>query len=160
MFVKSRKLLIAVPAFLVVAGTFALVRVNTEKETSENENPDVVEEQVKVPVRVALPEEIRGLYWTANTASLPVRRGQLLEFMKDAGFNSVVIDVKFDNGELGFTPIDPALAMHASDSQGIKDLDALLEQLGNEGVYRIARVAVFRDSYFAQANPSIAIARA
>lgn len=89
-------------------------------------------------VHVSLPTEVRGLYWTATTAATE-RAQELLVYMKETGLNTVVIDIKMDNGELAFP------------SEG------LLGQLAQEEIYRIARIAVMRDGVFAAAHPDLAL---
>jgi hypothetical protein len=92
------------------------------------------------PVRVALPEEVRGIYWTAETARSP--RGEALStYMLKSGLNTAVIDIKMDNGAVAF----PATST--------------LERLGQRNIYRIARIAVLRDSVFASAHPEVAVQR-
>lgn len=87
---------------------------------------------------VPLPTEVRGLYWTAETARSP-RREELLTYMLKTGINSVVIDIKMDNGQLVF----PATST--------------LEKLEKNNIYRIARIAVMRDSTYAKAHPDSAV---
>ncbi len=90
------------------------------------------------PLHVALPEEVRGIYWTADTARSS-RRDELLSYMLKTGLNSVVIDIKMDNGQLVF----PATST--------------LENLGQKNIYRIARIAVMRDSAYAMEHPNSAV---
>ncbi|MCC6563712.1 hypothetical protein IT087_02360 [Candidatus Uhrbacteria bacterium] len=90
------------------------------------------------PIRVELPEEVRGLYWTADS-SLGPRGNELLEYMLRTKLNTAVIDIKLDNGALAF----PATST--------------LERLGQKGIYRIARIAVMRDSTYAKAHPESAV---
>ncbi len=93
---------------------------------------------IQVILRVPLPEEVRGIYWTADTAA-GTRAQELLAYMRQTDLNSAVIDLKMDNGEVIMPP------------------QALIDQLGKDGIYRIARIAVMRDSVFARAHPELAI---
>ena len=105
----------------------------------------------------SMPSEVRGFYWTANTAGIPKRVSSLINFAKTNGLNAVVVDVKTDNGSLAFTPIDPTLAPYAPAHPVIQNLDALLAALKTAGLYRIARIPVMRDSVFASVNPTDAL---
>ena len=98
------------------------------------------EEEQKESVHINTPEEVRGIYWTASTARSS-RADELLGYMLETGLNSVVIDVKMDNGEL----------IEAEEFEGV------LDKLYEADVYRIARVAVMRDAAFAYAYPEIAM---
>lgn len=87
---------------------------------------------------VPLPVEVRGIYWTAETARTPLA-DELLAYMLRTGLNTVVIDLKMDNGEV------------------VLPSEKLLEKLGGNGIYRIARLPVMRDSVYARAHPDHAI---
>jgi hypothetical protein len=87
---------------------------------------------------VPLPQEVRGFYWTAETARIG-RARELLAYMQKHGLNTVVIDLKMDNGEVVLPPQE------------------LIDELGQKGIYRIARLPVMRDSVYARANPDQAM---
>lgn len=116
----------------------------------------VAEDVVQKIVHVPLPEEVRGLYWTAMTAATR-RADELLAYMKKTGLNTAVIDLKMDDGELGFAPNDHTLQVYAMKKPVIKDLDALLKKLADDHVYRIARIQVMKDSMFAAVHPGSAM---
>ncbi|MEK7451708.1 MAG: putative glycoside hydrolase, partial [Patescibacteria group bacterium] len=77
--------------------------------------------------------------------------------MQKTGLNTVVIDLKMDNGELAFVPNDVSLSLYAQNKPVIQDLDDLLNKLADHQIYRIARIAVMRDSTFARAKPDAAL---
>lgn len=104
----------------------------------------------------SVPEEVRGIYWNASTAG-SARTEELLSYMKQTGLNTVVIDLKMDNGELAFVPNSVELAPYQQKTPAIADLDGLLNQLGSDGIYRIARIAVMRDGVFARVHPELAL---
>ncbi len=97
-----------------------------------------IEDDVATPLHVPLPEEVRGIYWTASTARTG-RAEELIEYMREMELNAVVIDLKMDNGEVVLPSVE------------------LLSHLRETVIYRIARIAVMRDSAFAEANPSVAL---
>ncbi len=97
----------------------------------------VFEEPVSL-VHVALPDEVRGIYWTAVVAG-SAREGELVSYMAERGLNAVVMDVKMDNGQVAWPP------------------EETLARLADGGTYRIARVAVMRDSRFAIDHPDAAL---
>lgn len=105
---------------------------------------------------VPSPEEVRGIYWTARTAGIK-RADELLEYMGKSGLNTAVIDLKIDNGALGFEPRSNLLKPYAYEKSIIADLDGLLKRLGQRGIYRIARIAVMRDSTFARIHPDLTL---
>lgn len=119
--------------------------------------PEPIEAEPAAIVRVPLPEEVRGMYWTAFTAATK-RADELMAYMKKTGLNAVVIDLKMDNGQLAFTPNDASLAPYVMKKPAIQDLDALLKKLADDKIYRIARIAVMRDSAFASVHSTSALA--
>ncbi|OGL66757.1 hypothetical protein A2856_03260 [Candidatus Uhrbacteria bacterium RIFCSPHIGHO2_01_FULL_63_20] len=117
--------------------------------------PSVVEAAPE-EVRMPLPKEVRGIYWTAQTAG--TKRGdELLAYMRETGLNAAVIDLKMDDGELAFVPDDETLRAYAMEQPVIAGLDALTRKLADAGLYRIARIAVMRDSAYASAHAEAAL---
>lgn len=127
-----------------------------EEVPSDTSMSEFTEAEASVIVRVPLPEEVRGIYWTAFTAATK-RADELMAYMKKTGLNAVVIDLKMDNGQLAFTPNDVSLAPYVMKKPAIQDLDALLKKLADDKIYRIARIAVMRDSAFASVHPTSAL---
>ncbi len=115
-----------------------------------------LESEPKPVAHVELPEEVRGIYWTAVTAGTRGRE-HLLAFLEEAGLNALVIDIKMDNGELAFDVQAEKYQEFAQDNPYIDDLDELLERLGEMGIYRIARIAVMRDGAYATLRPEVAL---
>ena len=157
MFTK-RQVEFLVPAFLIclVAVLFVIIAVIPSGVGSEVEGSRV--DSLEIPPfaslgrddtgfinssmtkHTPLPEEVRGLYWTAFTATTS-RADELLSYMLESGLNTVVIDVKMDNGEL----------LEAV------ELEEILGKLYEAGIYRIARIVVMRDSAFAASYPTFAL---
>ena len=111
-------------------------------------------------VRVPMPEEVRGFYMTAHSAANPKLRADLFAYAKRNELNAVVIDVKDANGLLSFMPHRESLAVHAPEKATIPDLDAVLREAGEAGLYRIARVFVFQDPMYVKRFPQEAVQRA
>ncbi|KAA0206002.1 hypothetical protein EDM68_03985 [Candidatus Uhrbacteria bacterium] len=129
-----------------------------ESETPPTE-PATTEPADPGPVRVALPKEVRGIYWTASTAGDPNKRRELTDYILKRNLNTVVIDLKMDNGAIAFPPADALLKPYAMDTPPIRDVRMLMDELGEKNIYRIARIAIMRDSVFATAHPEIAVQR-
>lgn len=132
---------------------------DTQAENDAGENAVRPEEEAssetKEDIHVELPEEVRGIYWTAGTAGSE-RGDALLEYINDTALNAVVVDLKMDNGALAFQPDDETLQQYMADEPAIGDLDAVLKKLKDANVYRIARIPVMRDTKFAQVHPDSA----
>lgn len=127
-------------------------------------NTEIIEELApEAPIdetkHIPLPEEVRGIYWTVTSAG-GARGQELLQYMKETGLNTAVIDLKLDNGALAYEPKAEFLTRYTADTKAINDFPALLEQLGEHNIYRIARIAVMRDTRFASEHPDHAMQRA
>lgn len=107
-------------------------------------------------VHVPLPDEVRGIYWTASTAGSS-RADELMSYMKAHGLNTAVIDLKMDDGEVAFAPHDASLKEYVEPHPAIRDLDALLTKLHDKGIYRIARIFIMRDGSFGAVHPEYAL---
>jgi len=109
---------------------------------------------------IPMPKEVRGFYMTAYSAAAPKLRADLFAYAKRNDLNAVVIDVKDGNGLLSFMPARDTLKAHAPEKATIPDLDAVLKEAGDAGLYRIARVFVFQDPMYVKRFPAEAVQRA
>ena len=105
---------------------------------------------------VSMPDEVRGFYWTGWTAGSK-RVDELMKYAVSSKLNTVVIDLKIEDGTLSFKPKDPKLEKYAPEYPAIRDLDTLLENLREKKIYRIARIFVMQDKLFATLNPEAAL---
>ena len=154
-------LILALTAFVFLFDFPAADSIPEQVSDAQIELPMVAFEPEEVAPevpRVELPDEVRGLYWTSVTAAS--QRGQdLLAYMKQTGINAVVIDTKMDNGEVSFTPHDESILPYVQRKPGMDNIDEILAQLHEEGIYRIARIPVMRDAAFAHNHPHLAMQR-
>ncbi len=146
---------IALPVFLLLSATgfsgrelvrqFTTIQQTATKKTvsaqpqeTATSTPLSTETIQSVTAHVALPQEVRGIYWTAATVRIK-RAEELRTYIKTTGLNTVVIDLKMDNGQIAIPPQE------------------IINNLGKDNMYRIARIAVMRDSVYAYAHPTQAI---
>jgi hypothetical protein len=104
-----------------------------------------------------VPAEIRGVHVTEGLASLP---GKLESYFALArqGLNTVELDVKDENGYVGFVDSDtPALARKVGAARPYYDAKKVVEEAHRAGVYLIGRVVVFQDPTLATGDPALAI---
>jgi hypothetical protein len=87
-------------------------------------------------------------------------RERVLRLVEETEINAIVIDIKDDTGKIAFAVTDPTLVQVGSAERRIRDISELIARLHAQGVYVIARVAVFQDPYLARARPELAIKRA
>ena len=110
------------------------------------------------PEPVPLPSEIRGVHVTAALASL---NGKLDEYLSltGSGLTALELDVKDENGEVGFRKGAPPLARTIGAAQPFYDAKQAAQKAADAGVYLIGRVVVFEDPMLAGSRPRMAIQR-
>ena len=111
------------------------------------------------PALPRLPKEMRGVHVTMGLASLP---GKLDEYLalRRYGLNALELDVKDENGHVGFVTSDlPALAPAVGAARPYYDPVQVARRARAAGVYLIGRVVVFQDSQLAASRPDLAVQR-
>jgi hypothetical protein len=109
------------------------------------------------PEPVPLPDEIRGVHVTMALASLD---GKLEEYyeLTSAGMNTLQLDVKDENGEVGFQRGVGLARQIGAASRYYDPLEAARDAEAR-GLYLIGRVVVFEDPRLSVAKPGMAIQR-
>jgi hypothetical protein len=107
------------------------------------------------------PKVVRGLYLTIYAIANQPLRGNVDRLLSESEANALVIDVKGDRGNLSYKSSVPlAEAIGATSATTIPDIQALLNNYRQRGVYTIARVVVFKDDMLARngANAGVDVA--
>ncbi|WP_124065399.1 putative glycoside hydrolase [Clostridium sp. E02] len=125
-------------------------RENPSQSTEEKQadiSKEVPEKTVKKPVKV------KGIYISGFMAGSEGFTS-ILDQIQGTEINTVVIDVKNDDGRITFDMGD-ALTVKEIGAQKryIRNMDALMKELKSRGIYTIARVVAFRDPYLAEQKP-------
>lgn len=97
---------------------------------------------------------IKGIYATAHSAG-GARLESLLKLLDDTGLNSLVIDIKDDDGYITYPTTTPELLKVGSPKKYIRDIDTLMATLKNHSIYPIARIVVFKDTVLARKQPEL-----
>jgi hypothetical protein len=101
-----------------------------------------------------VPAEIRGVHVTVALASIP---GKLQEYASILGLNTIELDVKDENGEIGFHRLAPPLARRVGAAMRYYDPKKATAYLHKQGLYVIGRVVCFEDPILAEKRPDLAI---
>jgi hypothetical protein len=96
------------------------------------------------------------VHFTGWSAGLPKARKRFVGEMKAAGFNAVVIALKDSDGH-EFVPGVPFAQKTGAYMKAIPDLPAAVKDFKDQGIYTIARIAVFKDDHLARARPDLAV---
>ena len=149
----KRWLLAVIVCSLVASGCSRYKKV-TESEETESSRKEVEESAVKVSAQPGKkPVKVRGIYISGYMAGSEGMEA-ILDKIKGTEINTVVIDVKNDDGRITFAMDGaPTVQEIGAEDRCIKDMDALMKELKSRGLYTIARVVAFRDPYLAEKKP-------
>jgi len=103
------------------------------------------------------PKTIKAIYSTAWSASSAKKIDYFIDIIKSTEINAVVVDIKDYTGNLSYkADIDLVKKYDAIDVK-ISKPNALIKKLHDEGIYVIARMAVFQDPALVKARPDLAL---
>jgi hypothetical protein len=110
------------------------------------------------PAQGAVPREIRGVHVSMGLASIP---GKLESYiaLRAYGLNTLELDVKDENGRVGFVQGVPALARRIGAARPYYPARATVALVHDAGLYLIGRVVVFEDPALAETRPELALKR-
>lgn len=109
---------------------------------------DEHEQGQSAPQVAHITADKEGLYMQPNHAMDKNRLNSYYNTMQRAGLNMVVIDMKDDYGRLRFTPNNPAISAKGRVFRPL-DIDVLLRDMKERGIFTVARIVVFKDQELA-----------
>jgi hypothetical protein len=101
-----------------------------------------------------LPAEVRGVHVTVALASI---RGKIQEYLDLPGLNTLEVDVKDENGEVGFVPSSVPLARQIGAAKGYYAPRRVARAAHRAGAYLIGRIVVFEDPILSERRPALAV---
>ena len=104
--------------------------------------------------RREVPDEIRGVHVTMGLASLP---GKLDEYLATPGLNAIELDVKDENGRVGFVPSSVPLARQTGAAAPYYKAKQVARKAHAHGAYLIGRIVTFEDPVLAEKRPDLSI---
>jgi hypothetical protein len=104
------------------------------------------------------PFEVRGLYMPFDGLVNPPILATINRYTTNTEVNSIVLEIKTDDGEVAAQMATPAAAQNGASVQGV-DVKGFVEKMHERGIYVIGRFVVFRDPTLAKAHPEYALKR-
>jgi hypothetical protein len=104
--------------------------------------------------RPPIPTEMRGVHVTMALASIP---GKLEQYAATPSLNTIELDVKDENGEVGFYRLAPRLARQVGAAKRYYDPKRATKLLHRQGIWVIGRVVCFEDPILSERRPDLAI---
>jgi hypothetical protein len=108
------------------------------------------------PEARAYPDEIRGVHVTMALASIPGKIDEYLSLTKH-GLNTLELDIKDENGEVGFRKPKVPLAREVGAAKDYYDPVEVAQKAHAAGVYLIGRIVCFEDPVLSENAPRYAI---
>src|SRR5262249_15946930 len=105
-----------------------------------------------------LPREVRGVHVTMALAGIAGKLDQYIA-MKDSGLNTIELDVKDENGQVG-RPGNVPLAHQVGSGTRYYDPERAVAKIHAAGLYLIGRIVTFEDPILSANAPELAIRRA
>ena len=105
-----------------------------------------------------LPIELRGVHVTMGLASLPGKLDEYIDLESD-GLTALELDVKDENGEVGFTPASVPLASSVGPARDYYAPREVAQRVHDQGLYLVGRVVVFEDPLLSRGRPDLAVRR-
>ncbi len=110
----------------------------------------------KFPLKIGENQPIRAVYVRGDKAK-PDWLTEEMETWKNSGINGVVIDVKDITGVVNYKSSVPSVEQIRMHSPPIKDFSHLIRFFHENGIYVIARQALFQDMVLAKKRPELAL---
>lgn len=124
------------------------------EESSETE-PETQGETGLAPSEKERPA-VKGIYVTGPVAGSE-RMNDLITLVDATELNTMVIDVKNDEGEITWKMDTGSVLEMGNGVAYIRDIGALMETLKEHDIYTIARIVCFKDPVFAQNHTDSAL---
>ena len=105
-----------------------------------------------------LPVEIRGVHVTLGLASLPGKLQEYASLQRD-GLTAIELDVKDENGEVGFQTPSVPLAVSSGAARDYYEAAEVARRVHRRGIYLVGRIVTFEDPVLSRARPDLAIRR-
>ncbi|MCM1537846.1 MAG: sugar fermentation stimulation protein [bacterium] len=99
---------------------------------------------------------VHGIYVTAAVAGID-RIHDLIALADETEINAFVIDIKDDLGRVTYPMDTPLVQQIGSSATYIPDIESLVAECKEHGIYLIARIVTFKDPYLAKAMPEYAL---
>ncbi|GLX69259.1 putative glycoside hydrolase [Paenibacillus glycanilyticus] len=125
--------------------------IQVEPAATTTTTPEAVDNGLKTDPQPDAPA-VKGVYVTAHSAG-GSRLNTLLHLMDDTELNSMVIDIKDDNGYITYPTQTPELLTLGTTQKYIANIQSLMAKLKDHNVYPIARIVVFKDTVLAKKHP-------
>ncbi len=163
MCINLQRWLLLVPFLIYMGSAVATVPKHSQPTTkaAKRSTLPAIQPCIGFPIPVdtlsGAPTPLRVAYINAQAARTENRQASILSFIKQSEINALIIDVKDCSGRVSFATGDPEIESIRIDPACCKNFKHFIDQLHENGIYTIARIAVFQDPVYAKRYPTEAI---
>lgn len=115
--------------------------------------PPKPEPEPPKPVKREAPNPSRGIHFSGWYAGSPDLAGPLLQWAKDAGLNTLVLDIKAEDGKLSWESDIPMAKEIGSNTRKVGDLEKAIKEYHDMGFWVVGRIVVMNDKFLYRARP-------
>lgn len=124
---------------------------NKDNEDSNSEN----DSSIYAP-KIKKPDAVKALYLTGWSAGVSEKLASMINITKQTEINSFVLDIKDDDGLVGYaTEIEAVKEIKAYQQK--YDIDKVITTLHENDVYVIGRLVCFKDPHLSTKKPELAV---
>ncbi len=128
-----------------------------EKEQTDAKPEDYGEDQGETESIVELIKQIsrprvKGIFVTGPTAGIE-RMQELIELVDETELNTIVMDIKNDEGRIVYDMQIPIVQELGSGISYVRDMEELIRRCKEKNIYLIARIVAFKDPFLAEVRP-------
>jgi hypothetical protein len=131
-------------------------RVSVDHQAASFKPVVAVPKKPKSSDHIAMPKVVRGIHVSLAVAGTPSHMNQFFD-LTTKGLNTLEIDVKDENGQVGFVAGAPALAKKIGAARNYYNARQLIREAHAAGIYVIGRIVCFEDPILSQSEPQHAI---
>ena len=129
------------------------------KKNSLNLEETKVKKRERTKIKVVPPKIVKGIYLTGWSAANNKKIEEIIKLKKQSKINAVVIDIKDWSGYVFYDAKVKEAKEYKAQRILIKDIEDLLNNLHQQGIYVIGRIVVFQDPVLAKARKDLALKR-
>jgi len=150
-------LVICLTFFFIFTQKLEIFAQTNHYELNKTLNVAITEKFKEIKREKPAEKEIKGLYLTSYTASLPEKIDNFINFMKGSALNAVVIDIKDYSGVIAYDSQVELVKQLQTSRNLIKNPSEIIKKLHDNNIYVIARQTVFQDPELTSKKPEWAV---
>jgi hypothetical protein len=106
------------------------------------------------PVKREIPNPVRGIMVSGWYGGSPDLVGPLLKWAKDAGVNTVILDVKAEDGKVSWQSDVPLAKEIGANESKIGDIVKTVQEMHEMGFWVAGRIVTMNDKYLYRGRPA------